>query len=182
MLAIRWAAKPPPASWTTPSFTTLERWGGALDAGNGIFWMNAGPKELNEGFVRSLADDGPVVMVNLLRFKEKSADGDGSGWDAYLRYSKAISPLLKAVGGTILWAGHAEGAVYGDLEAKQWEFVALVRYPSRQAFLKMVTSPEYARANVHRENAVDDHVILATAETYSKFPPPGDESLTLSSP
>jgi uncharacterized protein (DUF1330 family) len=130
----------------------------------------AGPKELNEAFVRSLPDNGPVVMVNLLRFKEKSADGDGSGWNAYQRYSKAISPLLRGVGGTILWAGNAEGAAYGDLNAKQWHFVVLVRYPSRKAFLDMVTSPEYARANVHRENAVDDHVILATTETYSKFP------------
>jgi hypothetical protein len=49
--------------------------------------------------------------------------------------------------------------------------MVLVRYPSRKAFLGMVTSPEYARANVHGENAVDDHVILAAVETYSKFPP-----------
>ena len=77
--------------------------------------MNAGPKELNEGFVRSLPDNGPVVMVNLLRFKKESADGDGSGWDAYSRYSKAIPPLLKSVGGTILWAGDVEGAAYGAL-------------------------------------------------------------------
>ena len=57
---------------------------------------------------------------------------------------------------------------YGDLSAKEWEFV-LVRYPSRKAFLDMVTSPECAQANVHRENGVDDHVILAATETYSKF-------------
>ena len=55
-------------------------------------------------------------------------------------------------------------------DARQWEFVVLVRYPSRKAFLDMVTSPAYAQANVHRENAVDDHVILAATETYSKFP------------
>ena len=55
--------------------------------------MNAGPKELNEDFIRSLPENGPVVMVNLLRFKRDSADGDGSGWDAYSRYSKAIPPL-----------------------------------------------------------------------------------------
>ena len=61
---------------------------------------------------------------------------------------------------------------YGDLNAKHWEFVVLVRYPSRTAFLKMVTSPEYAQANVHRENGVDDHIILASTETYSKFSPP----------
>ena len=89
--------------------------------------MNAGPKELNEDFIRSLPDNGPVVMVNLLRFKGELADGDGSGWDAYSRYSKAIPPLLKGVGGTILWAGDVEGAAYGDLNAKHWEFVVLVR-------------------------------------------------------
>ena len=134
--------------------------------------MNAGPKELNESFVRSLPDNRPVVMVNLLRFKKEFADGDGSGWDAYSRYSKAIQPLIKGVEGAILWAGDIEGAAYGDLNAEHREFVVLVRYPSRTAFLKMVTSPEYAQANVHRENGVDDHVILASTETYSKFSPP----------
>ena len=130
---------------------------------------SSGPKELNEAFVRGLPDHGPVVMVNLLRFRPRSADGDGTGWDAYLRYSKAISPLLKGVGGTILWAGKIEGAAYGDLDGKNWEFIALVRYPSRRAFLAMVTSSAYGQANVHRQNAVDDHVILASTETYSKF-------------
>ena len=33
--------------------------------------MNTGPKELNEAFVRTLPDNGPVVMVNLLRFKKR---------------------------------------------------------------------------------------------------------------
>jgi hypothetical protein len=34
---------------------------------------------LNEEFLRSLPDDGPVVMVNLVRFRERSLDGSGSG-------------------------------------------------------------------------------------------------------
>ena len=68
------------------------------------------PTDLNEEFVRSLPDDGPVVMVNLVRFRERSLDDRGSGWDAYSRYSKADMPLLKRVGGTVLWAGHVEGA------------------------------------------------------------------------
>jgi indole-3-acetate monooxygenase len=62
-----------------------------------------------------------------------------------LLHSKAIPPLIKGVGGTILWAGDVEGAAYGNLNAKHWEFVVLVRYPSRKAFLKMVTSAEMHR-------------------------------------
>src|SRR4051812_49094486 len=54
----------------------------------------AGPRDLNEDFVRSLPDEGPVVMVNLVRFRERSLDGQGSGWDAYSRYSKDDMPLF----------------------------------------------------------------------------------------
>lgn len=108
-------------------------------------------------------------MVNLVRFRERSLDGDGSGWDAYSRYSQADMPLLKRVGGTILWAGHVEGVAVGDLGGGRWDWVVVVFYPSRAAFLSMMTSAEYALANVDRENAVEDHVILAAKESYTKF-------------
>jgi uncharacterized protein (DUF1330 family) len=65
-----------------------------------------------------------------------------------------------------------EGAALGDVGGRPWDYVVLVRYPSRRVFLDVLTSPEYALANRHRENGVDDHVILSAAETYSKFPPP----------
>ena len=132
--------------------------------------MKSKPKHLNEAFVRSLPDDGPVVMVNLVRFRKRAADGSGTGWDAYLRYSEATMPLIKARGGTVLWAGDAKGAAYGNGAASRWDYVVLVRYPSPSAFLDMTTSAEYLTANVHRENAVDDHVIIVSTETYSKFP------------
>ncbi|MEL6369693.1 MAG: DUF1330 domain-containing protein [Pseudomonadota bacterium] len=131
----------------------------------------AGPKALNEDFVRSLPDQGPVVMVNLVRFRERSLDWSGSGWDAYSLYSKGDMPLLKKVGGTILWAGHVEGVALGDLGGGRWDWVVVVFYPSRAAFLEMMTSPEYAAINVNRENGVEDHVILAANQTYSKFVP-----------
>jgi uncharacterized protein (DUF1330 family) len=134
--------------------------------------MTTGPHGLNEDLVRGLPDIGPVVMVNLVRFKAKAADGDGSGWDAYLRYSKGFAALMKAAGATILWAGKVEGAAFGDVADRPWDFVVLVRYPSRRVFLDVLTSPEYAIANRDRENGVEDHVILSAAETYSKFPPP----------
>jgi uncharacterized protein (DUF1330 family) len=108
-------------------------------------------------------------MLNLVRFRERSLDGNGSGWDAYSRYSKGDMPLLKKVGGTILWAGHVEGAALGDLGECRWDWAVLVLYPSRAAFLEMMTSPEYALINIDRENAVEDHIILAANQTYSKL-------------
>jgi uncharacterized protein (DUF1330 family) len=131
--------------------------------------MSNAPPELNEALVRSLPDKGPVVMVNLVRFRERSLDGDGSGKDAYLRYSRAVMPLIKARGGGVLWAGDAEGAAYGEVAGGCWSYVVLVQYPSRAAFLDMVTSADYAAANLHRENGVDDHVIIASTQTYAKL-------------
>lgn len=127
------------------------------------------PQELNEDFVRSLPEGVPVVMVNLVRFRERSLDGNGSGWDAYSRYSKGDMPLLKKVGGTVIWAGTAAGASFGDLGDDRWDWVVLVHYPSPAAFLEMTTSAEYAAINVDRENGVEKHLILAANQTYAKL-------------
>ena len=105
----------------------------------------------------------------LVRFRARSLDGNGSGWDAYSRYSKGDMPLLKRVGGTVLWAGTVEGVSVGDLGDGRWDWVVLVLYPSRASFLEMMTSTEYAAINVDRENGVEEHVILVANQTYSKL-------------
>lgn len=126
-------------------------------------------EQLNEDVLRTLPDDGPVTMLNLMRFRERSLDGNGSGWDAYLRYSALTIKLIKARGGTIIWTGNAEAVALGEPDRHRWDYVALVRYPSRAAFIDMMTSADYAAANVHRENGCADHAILAVKETYRKF-------------
>ncbi len=123
----------------------------------------AGPREINADLIASLPDTGPVVMVNMLRLRDRAA---------YKRYSELAMPLIKARGGTVLWAGDGEAVAFGDAQADRWDYVVLVRYPARAAFLDMVRSAEYAAANVHREQAVERHVILASAETYSKMAQP----------
>ena len=120
----------------------------------------AGPKEINAELIASLPDTGPVVMVNMLRLRDRAA---------YKRYSELTMPLIKARDGTVLWAGNGEAVAFGDPQADHWDYVVLVRYPSRAAFLDMMRSPEYAAANLHREQAVAKHVILASSETYSKM-------------
>ena len=37
-----------------------------------------------------------MTMLNLMRFRERSRDGKGSGWDAYLRYSALTLDLAVA--------------------------------------------------------------------------------------
>ncbi len=112
---------------------------------------------------------GPVVMLNLVKYRDRASDGSGSGHDAYLRYSRGFVPLLKKCGGTILWAGEIRGVAIGDDAADDWDYAVLVRYPSRQAFVDTMTSADYAAINPHRLAGLARHVILPAGETYSKF-------------
>ena len=122
-----------------------------------------------EGLER-LDRNAPVVMLNLMRFNARSGDGDGSGWDAYLRYSAITVPMIRARGGTLLWTGDAKAVALGPQAGNDWDFVALVYYPTVAAFLDMMTSESYEReADPHRVNGCAEHVIIATSEAYSKF-------------
>ena len=112
---------------------------------------------------------GPVVMLNLVRYREHATDGAGPGRDAYLRYSKGFVPLLKACGGTILWAGDVTGVAIGDDGVDDWDYAVLVQYPDRQAFVDVMTSDAYATINPDRLAGLAKHVILPVSETYSKF-------------
>ena len=125
---------------------------------------------LNVGGLAELDREMPVVMVNLMRFRERSLDGDGSGWDAYLRYSALTVPMIKARGGTLLWTGDAKAVALGQAAGNQWDYLALVYYPTVSAFIDMMTSADYEqRCDPHRTNGCVEHVIVATKEAYSKF-------------
>jgi uncharacterized protein (DUF1330 family) len=125
---------------------------------------------LNIEGLRELDQQGPVVMVNLMRFHARSLDGDGSGWDAYLRYSALTVPMIKARGGTLLWTGDARAVALGEQDGNQWDYLALVYYPSVAAFVDMMTSEDYENlCDVHRRNGCAEHLIIATNEAYSKF-------------
>jgi uncharacterized protein (DUF1330 family) len=110
-------------------------------------------------------NDGEVVMLNLLKFKSQ-ADGDSddagsSGAQAYQRYGDAVVQMVESRGGRLLWLGRADHVFIGDVDANDWDSVALVSYPSRQAFLEMIATPDYKDAHEHRSAGLADTVIIA---------------------
>ena len=124
---------------------------------------------LNIDELAKLPDEGPVVMLNLMRFHTGALSGKGTGEDAYLRYSALAIKQIKARGGTIIWTGKPETVALGLQAQNAWDYVALVQYPSRAAFIAMMTSPEYALANAERIDGCAEHAIIAVRETYRKF-------------
>ena len=99
-------------------------------------------------------EDGPFVMINLLKFREVAEYADGSepelsGHDAYRRYGKAVQACLASVGARSLYAGDVTELMLGEVE-ELWDMVALAEYPSRAAMMAMVSSPEYQAIEKHR--------------------------------
>ncbi len=115
-----------------------------------------------EQFVQlmSAPDDGPVVMLNLVKYKAQAADGSGSGGEAYRRYGDKAVEMVEARGGKVLWTGRAEQVLIGD-PTEDWDAVLLVQYPSRAAFIEMVTTPEYEKAHEHREAGLERTTLIA---------------------
>ncbi len=101
------------------------------------------------------APETPFVMVNMLKFKEKAEYSDGrqtdlSGAEAYAIYVEAVRKLIAGLGGRPIYAGAVTGLMVGEVE-ELWDVVALVEYPSSEAFRQMVQSPEYQEIHVHRD-------------------------------
>ena len=124
--------------------------------------------------LRKSDDAGPVTMLNLVKYRDRSLDGDGSGREAYQRYTQRAQDYVESRGGRVLWAGVvAEAALQDGLtdDDVDWDWALLVYYPDRAAFLDMVTSPDYLAANEHRKNGLAKHAILATRTLLLKTPP-----------
>lgn len=106
---------------------------------------------------RYLAEDpgGPVVMLNLLRFKE-------GGRESYCSYARALSTtFLARYGGEVVYAGDGSSTLVAE-DGQSWDAVLLVRYPTREAFTKMVADPEYQQLTHLRTEALTEAVLQAT--------------------
>jgi uncharacterized protein (DUF1330 family) len=106
---------------------------------------------------RLLAEDpgGPVVMLNLLRF----ADGGRAAYDAYAR--RLSETFLARYGAEVLYAGDGSTVLVAE-PGQDWDAVLLVRYPSREAFSRMVADPEYQQVTGLRTQALTEAVLQAT--------------------
>jgi len=120
-----------------------------LDYENSVFPN----KEQLEGFGAPGAD-GPIYMVNLLKFKEKAEYEDGrdtqlSGEEAYGLYAEEVQKLLVQVGGAGMFSARVERLMLGEVE-ELWDKVAIAMYPSRAAIMEMMMLPKMQEIGIHR--------------------------------
>lgn len=111
-------------------------------------------------------EDGPFVMVNLLKFKDRAEYEDGSdahltGAEAYARYGEAVRQLVEGLGGKIRYAGRVTGLLLGEVE-ELWDAVALAEYPSLAAFRDMALSPQMQAIEHHRKAGLAGQLNIRT--------------------
>ncbi len=112
--------------------------------------------------------EGSVMMLNLLRFREKANYGahphldpgnDISGRQAYDLYARHTLPFLEALGGSMTFFGEALPYLIGPPD-EMWDVAMIVRHTSLNAFLGMATDPAYMAGIGHREAALEDSRLL----------------------
>jgi uncharacterized protein (DUF1330 family) len=111
---------------------------------------------------RAMERDGPVHMLNLLRFREAAAYDDGTaatGAEAYAAYARESGPVFERLGGRQVWLGVPELTLIGPAD-ERWDLAFIAEYPSVAAFVAMLRDPDYRHAVRHRQAAVADSRLI----------------------
>ena len=122
-------------------------------------------KEQIKGFLEPVSE-GPICMVNLLKFKEKAEYEDGrdtdlTGREAYALYEEGVKKLLQEIGGGVGFEGDVERLALGEVE-ELWDVVALAVWPSRGVMFDVMQSPDMQAISVHRSAGLAGQINIET--------------------
>lgn len=112
--------------------------------------------------------DTPLVMINLLRFREQAAYPDDfeaepcSGEQAYGRYAEGALKAVGKVGGRPIWGADVSQLVIGPAD-EAWDQAFLVYYPSMANFIEMQRDPAYQAILPHRMASLSDSRLIRCA-------------------
>ncbi|MCP5065049.1 MAG: DUF1330 domain-containing protein [bacterium] len=111
--------------------------------------------------------EGPIYMLNLLRFKDKAEYEDGretdlTGAQAYGIYTDAVSQLLPEFGGKGMFSASIERLMLGEVE-DLWDKVAIAMYPSRAAMMEMMQSKQMREIGMHRAAGLAGQLNIETS-------------------
>jgi uncharacterized protein (DUF1330 family) len=115
----------------------------------------------------ALPDDGsPLLMLNLLRFRER-ADYTGfpdeparSGVEAYRVYIGLAMPIVENAAGRIVMMGKQLATLIAPNE-ERWDDMLLLEYPKRKPFIEAMRCEAYRKVSYHRTAALLDSRLIA---------------------
>lgn len=109
---------------------------------------------------------GPILMLNLLKFRDKAAYSEDagvspcSGREAYYeRYAPVATRLVTAEGAKVHTYGKAMGSFIAPPE-ETWDELLLVQYPDLATTGRVFSMPEYQAIVFHRTAALEDSRLI----------------------
>jgi uncharacterized protein (DUF1330 family) len=124
------------------------------------------PERSQIGTLLAGSEEEPVVMVNLLSFKDQ-ADGENqgmSGFESYQRYAERMKKFVESKGGRFLWSGRVDSMLIGESDV-DFDVIALVEYPSRKAFIEIASSAHVQEIGQDRAEGLAGQWLIATTAT-----------------
>lgn len=120
------------------------------------------PEQL-EDLIKNMPE-GPLYMLNLLKFRDRAVYADGretdlSGREAYMIYGAAVQQIIEGFGGGLVFGGAANVLLIGDGEL-EWDWVGVMRYPSFESFEQMTVSEAYQKIHVHRDAGLEHQLLV----------------------
>lgn len=107
-------------------------------------------------------EDGPIYMVNLMKYHDVAQyeEGDGvdkaiSGREADDRYNPA--KVLNKIGADIVFAADVVKNHVGD---EDWDRIAVVRYATRKSFIDMQSRPDFGEKHKHKAAGMQRTIIV----------------------
>ena len=122
-------------------------------------------------------EDGPIWMVNLMKYREKADYADGRSADISGREADDLyAPLgpLKAIGAQVVFLAEVDTQFFND--TPKWDRVGIVKYPSRRAFIEMQSRKDFQELHAHKEAGMAATIVCGT------LPPPDRDGLVLDAP
>ncbi len=112
---------------------------------------------INKEFAFSLAtvapeEDGPIYMVNLMKYREVAEYDEVSGSTANISGREADdkynpASILNKIGASIVFVADVFGNHIGD---EDWDRIAIVRYTTRRSFIEMQSRKDFGEKHVHK--------------------------------
>ncbi len=137
----------------------------SIDLHGGAGGVNPTPESIKALFAAH--GDGPVQMINLLKFKEVADYPAGhefagsTGEEAYARYGEVAIANVIGLGGRLVLMSTFDASVIGD-PVEDWDRIAIVEYPNLDAFAALAGTEGYLEATVHRTAGLERTRLIAT--------------------
>ena len=111
---------------------------------------------------RAPENDGPIYMVNLMKYHEVAQYTEGAGVEKPISGREADdrnnpSSILAKIGATIVFVGDVVGNHVGS---EDWDRIAIVRYATRKSFIEMQSRKDFGDKHVHKAAGMQRTIIV----------------------